>query len=329
MNWRTFTSDVKRFCFIRELFLSLRIGWGKLIFLPSLIMSSSQTTIGLVYDYDQTLSPSYMTDEVVFPHFGINGAQFWKRTKELVDEQGYDNELAYLKALLDYLSPDRPSNAELRSLGGKLQFYPGLPGMFDEMEAVLKPEHRALGIRLEHYIISAGLKELLEGSALRPHVKAVFGSEFAEDREGRISFPKRVISHTTKTQFLFRINKGMLLPHEDVNDHMPAELRPIPFKHMIYIGDGPTDVPCFTLMRRYGGHAIAVYNAEDPTRGSFRKCWQLSGQADRVRHIAPSDYRPGSHLRLLVEEMVEEIADGILRRQRDEVENATISAPGF
>lgn len=292
-------------------------------------MSAAQTTIGLVYDYDQTLSPNYMTDEVVFPHFGISGEQFWKKSRELVDEQGYDTELAYLKTLLDYLSPDRPTNAELRKLGSKLEFYPGLPQMFEEMEKILREEHRAMGIRLEHYIVSAGLKELLEGSAIRPYVKAVFGSEFAGDREGRISFPKRVISHTTKTQYLFRINKGMLLPHEDVNDHMPVELRPIPFHNMIYIGDGPTDVPCFTLMRRYGGHAIAVYNPEDATRASFRKCWQLSGLADRVRHIAPSDYRPGSHLRLLMEEMVLEIADGILRKKRDELENATVSAPGF
>lgn len=292
-------------------------------------MAASQTTIGLVYDFDQTLSPGYMTDEVLFPHYGISGEQFWKRSHALVDEQGYDSELAYLKTLLDCLTPDRPTNAELRALGAKLRFNPGLPEMFTELEDVLRPEHRALGVRIEHYIISSGIKELLEGSALRPHVKAVFGSEFAEDREGRISFPKRVIGHTTKTQFLFRINKGMLLPHEDVNDHMPHDLRPIPFGHMIYLGDGPTDVPCFTLVRRYGGNAVAVYHAEDKTRVSFRKCWQLSAHADRVKHIAPADYRAGSHLRLMMEEMIAEIADGILRKKRAEVDSAMVSAPGY
>ena len=292
-------------------------------------MSAAQTTIGLVYDYDQTLSPSYMTDEVLFPHYGISGEQFWKRANALVDEQGFDGELAYLKTLLDCLTPDRPTNADLRALGSKLKFNPGVPEMFSEVNAILTEAHRALGIRIEHYIISSGLKELLEGSALRPHVKAIFGCEFAEDREGRISFPKRVIGHTTKTQFIFRINKGMLEPHEDVNDHMPADLRPVPFQNMIYIGDGPTDVPCFTLMRKYGGNAIAVYNPEDKTRTSFRKCYQLTAHADRVKYIAPSDYRPTSHLRLLIEEMVLEIADGILRKKRAEVENGTVSAPGY
>ncbi len=292
-------------------------------------MATAQTTIGLIYDYDQTLSPNYMQDEVLFPHFGIHPGQFWKKSRELVDAQGYDGELAYLKALLDYLAMDRPTNAELRALGANLNFYPGLPELFGELNAVLTDQHRMLGIKVEHYIISSGLKALLDGSKLAPQVKKIFGCEFGEDGDGRISFPKRVISHTTKTQFLFRINKGMLEPNEDVNDHMSPELRPIPFQNMIYVGDGPTDVPCFTLMKKYGGHALAVYNPDEPNRASFRKCYQLSALADRVKHIAPADYRAGSHLRLLLEEMITEIADGIVRRHRLEFEEGTVSAPHF
>jgi haloacid dehalogenase-like hydrolase len=292
-------------------------------------MATAQTTIGLIYDYDQTLSPNYMQDEVLFPRFGINPTQFWKKSRELVDSEGYDGELAYLKALLDYLALDRPTNAELSALGANLKFYPGLPELFGELSAALSDQHRMLGIKVEHYIVSSGLKALLDGSKLAPHVKKIFGCEFGEDSDGRISFPKRVISHTTKTQFLFRINKGMLEPNEDVNDHMAPELRPIPFQNMIYVGDGPTDVPCFTLMKKYGGHGIAVYNPNEPHRSSFKKCYQLSALADRVKHIAPADYRAGSHLRLLLEEMITDIADGIVRRHRLEFEEGTVSAPHF
>lgn len=292
-------------------------------------MAALQTTVGIIYDYDQTLSPTYMQDEAVFPHFGINPEQFWKKSRELVNREGYEGELAYLKTMLDYLELDRPTNADLKKLGSKLAFFKGVPEIFGELNGVLTEQHRLLGIKIEHYIVSSGLKILLDGSALAPFVKCIFGCEFGEDAEGRISFPKRVISHTTKTQFLFRINKGMLLPHEDVNDHMDPALRPIPFHNMIYVGDGPTDVPCFTLMKRYGGHAVAVYNAEDVNRASFRKCYQLSGPSDRVRHIAPADYRPGSHLRLLLEEMILNIADGILQRRRLEIEEGTVSAPHF
>jgi len=238
--------------------------------------------------------------------------------------------LAYMKMLLDALEMDRPTTAKLRELGANLTFYPGLPEMFDEFsQDLLDEEFRDAGIKVEHFIISSGLKAMLEGSRLASHVRAIFGCEFAEDNRGRITFPKRVISHTQKTQYLFRINKGMLNMSEDVNDHMDPDLRPIPFTHMLYIGDGPTDVPCFTVMRKSGGHAIAVYNPSDPTRMSFRKCYQLTGHADRVRHIAPADFRSGSHLRFLMEEIVREIASDMISRHRAEMEAGTVRAPRF
>lgn len=290
-------------------------------------MAAPQNIIGIVYDYDQTLSPTYMQDEVLFPKFGINPSEFWKRCKILVEEQGYESELAYLKAIIDYLEMDGPSNADLRELGKGLQFFPGLPGMFEELEAILSDEHRAMGVRIEHYIVSSGIKALIDGSRLRPFIKEVFGCEFAENSAGRISFPRRVISHTSKTQYLFRINKGMLDPSEDVNDHMPDHLRPIPFPNMVYIGDGPTDVPCFTVMKRFGGHSIAVYNPDDRSRISFRKAYQLSGVAGRIKHIAPADYRAGSHLRLILEETVLEIASRIVETRRREIADNTVAAP--
>jgi hypothetical protein len=293
-------------------------------------MAATQNTIALVYDYDQTLSPLYMQDDVVFPEFGIDPIQFWAKCNVLVHDQKWDGELAYMKCLLDYLGMDNVTNLRLKQLGAGLKFFPGLPDLFDTLPtAALRPEHEAAGIKVEHYIISSGLKALLDGSRLQPYVKAIFGCEFGEDAEGRISFPKRAISHTTKTQFLFRINKGMLTYDQDVNDHMPPEQRPIPFENMVYVGDGPTDVPCFTVMARNGGQGIAVYNPDDTSGRSFRKCFQLSTHAGRVKHIAPADYRQGSHLWLLLQEMVTETADRILRRRGEERDNATIAAPKF
>lgn len=293
-------------------------------------MSAPQNIIAIVYDYDQTLSPEYMQDEVLFPAFGIDPAGFWEKCQALVAAEGYDNELAYMKTLLDYLAMDPPTNVELKKLGENLSFYPGIPEMFEQIDdAFLNEAHRAMGVTIEHYIVSSGLKALLDGSKLVGHVRSIFGCEFAEDERGRINFPKKVISHTQKTQYLFRINKGLLDPTDDVNDHMPDDMRPIPFRNMIYIGDGPTDVPCFTVMKKSGGHALAVYNPHDETRRSFRKCYQLTAVADRVKYIAPSDYRAGSHLRLILEEIVTEIADGILARRKAEIVDATVSAPGY
>jgi hypothetical protein len=293
-------------------------------------MAAPQNTIALVYDYDQTLSPRYMQDDVLFPEFGIDPAQFWNKCNVLVHEHKWDGELAYMKCLLDYLGMDNVTNAKLTELGRGLRFFPALPELFEALpKASLTAEHEVCGHQggaLHHFLRSQGLAGWLALAAVcesdvRLRVRRRCGRPY--------QFPEAGDSHTTKTQFLFRINKGMLTYDQDVNDHMPADQRPIPFENMVYVGDGPTDVPCFTVMNRNGGHGIAVYNPEDPTGRSFRKCYQLSTHAGRVKHIAPADYREGSHLWLLLSEMVIETADRILRRRSEERDNATVAAPTF
>ena len=163
-------------------------------------MSTSQSTIAVIYDYDQTLSPNYMQDEVIFPHFGIDPKKFWKRCHELVQSQGFDSELAYLKTLLDCLEMDRPSNQQLRELGAGLKFFPGLPEMFKEIGPNLFPAKFAHhDIRIEHYIISSGLKSLIEGSAIAPAIVE--------------SCPPRRPNHFPQTR------------------HLPHPKNPVPFPH--------------------------------------------------------------------------------------------------
>ena len=182
-------------------------------------MSASQTTIAVIYDYDQTLSPTYMQDETLFPHFGINPTQFWKKSRELVDKEGYDGELAYLKCMLDYLSMDRPTNDELRSLGAKLRYFKGVPEVFEELNHTLSNQHRTLGIKIEHYIVSSGLKKGISvHDGLCHHVfheTAVVGTNWA-----------RGLRHVNRADLLFGFGpeEGACIagPHELAGGAMHA-----------------------------------------------------------------------------------------------------------
>ena len=290
-------------------------------------MHPPQNILAIVYDFDHTLSPYYMQDHTILRQAGIDPKEFWESCTALIKEKGYDQELAYMKRMLEHDQIRAFSNQDLQEMGPDLSFFPGVPECFEELQDVVKVrKYEEVGIRLEHYVVSSGLKAILDGSRIAGHVKAIFGCEFDEEN-GQISFPRRTISHTQKTQFLFRVNKGLLDLDQDVNDHMPEEVRPVPFTHMVYVGDGPTDVPCFTLMKKNRGFAVAVYNPEDQSRRSFEKCYQLTRHANRVHFMAPADYRAGSHLRLILEKHITEIADSILEGQRQQVESSRVPAP--
>ncbi len=290
-------------------------------------MPEPQNILAIVYDFDHTLSPHYMQDHTILRHAGIDPAEFWLSCTALIKERGYDQELAYMKRMLDYDAIRALSNADLQAMGPDLTFFPGVPDFFEELNAIVhQPRYIEWDIHLEHYVVSSGLKAILDGSHIAKHVKAIFGCEFDEN-QGHIHFPKRTISHTQKTQFLFRVNKGLLNMEQDVNDHMPEEARRVPFRHMIYVGDGPTDVPCFTVIKKNGGLAVAVYNPDDPTRRSFKKCYDLTRHADRVHFMAPANYQTGGPLRLILEQHLTEMADSIVERRRQAIEGTRVPAP--
>ena len=289
-------------------------------------MPQTQNIIGLVYDFDKTLSPNSMQEDTVLPYLGIEPARFWAETDRKVAEDLYEAELAWMQQLLEVEAFRKLSNQDLRNMGLSLKYYPGVPEIFQQLGEVLdRPVYKEHGVTVEHYIITSGLREIIEGSNLRPYVKSIFGSEIAEDAQGKLGFPKRAISHTQKTQYLFRINKGYLDLQTDVNDHVPREDHRIPFQNMLYIGDGPTDVPCFAVMSQQDGHTLAVYDPADTN--SFAKCMQLR-KAKRVEEIAEANYQKGTHLWRLLEYVITEIADGIVQRRRDSQEASIIAAPG-
>jgi hypothetical protein len=268
-----------------------------------------------------------MQDDVVFLRIGVKGNEFWARVNALKAVQTYDDELAWIRMLLDIPAFRALSNADLGRMGGDLRLYPGVPEVFQDLGRLLdRDDYRRHGVVLEHYIVTSGLGAILQGSVLSDHVERIFGCELDEDGNGRVFWPKRVISHTGKTQYLFRISKGLEYVDltRDVNDHMPEEERRIPFRNMLYIGDGPTDVPCFAVTTSRGGRALAVYDPE--SRESFETCMSLR-EAQRVDMIAAADYRRNSELRWLMERYLQQMADNIVAVQQREHEERVIQAP--
>ena len=249
-------------------------------------------TIALVYDFDGTLSPKPMQEYTFLPKIGEDPKEFWREANALAKEHGADPLITYMhlmyrKAKARGIRIDRE---ELIALGRDVELYQGVEDWFDAIEEYVRIRAESHGVSLRHYLVSSGLKEIIEGTRIRGRFHNVFASEYWFDAYD-LPYPKRVITDTGKTQYLFRINKGVEDLGDSINEHMPETTRPIPFSNMIYFGDGDTDVPSMAVTRKNGGYAVAVHPA-GKNRG---KCVDLF-KAGRCDFFAPADYRRGSDL---------------------------------
>lgn len=269
-----------------------------------------QNIIALVYDFDGTLSPQPMQEYTVLPELGEDPIQFWKEcTKEAIEHKA-DSMLTYMRLLIAKMESHKShlGKKALRNLAQGIQYFPGVETWFDRINTHVKEKSDGK-IKVQHYIISAGLKEILDGVTIRHHFKEMFASEYYFDHHDVAKFPTVVINDTSKTQYLFRINKGIIDINQSINDYMPENERPIPFSNMIYIGDGQTDVPCMTVTKNNGGHALAVHKPNNPN--SIDVCRELA-RGNRIDYYAPANYEKGKVLEKRVKLLLDVIVSNIL-----------------
>lgn len=246
------------------------------------------TPLVFVYDFDGTLAPGEMQEHSFIPDLGMESAEFWKQSNTLARDSHGDRILLYMylmikKAIENNLSRRRDS---FREHGSRIKFFPGVKNWFH----LVNEEGAKRGLRVEHFIISSGLLEMIEGTSIYPEFKRVFASTYLYDVDNIAVAPALAINYTTKTQFLFRINKNALDLEDDttINAFIPKEDRAVPFENMVYIGDGSTDIPCFRLVREQGGHSIAVFDPQKP--GLDARAEKLLDE-QRVDFVSPADYR--------------------------------------
>jgi haloacid dehalogenase-like hydrolase len=272
-----------------------------------------QNTIALVYDFDGTLSPQPMQEYTVLPKIGVEPAAFWAMVNREAQETESDPMLVYMRHILEALEREKVDvkREDFAAMARAIEYFPGVSTWFARANAYVKRRSRGQ-VRLHHYLISAGQKEILEGVSIRKHFKRIYASEYHFNHHGVATFPKFLVTDTLKTQFLFRINKGIESVTESINEHMPEADRAIPFQNMIYVGDGMTDVPSMTVTKKNGGHAVAVYDAgSEKGRATGVKLLD----AGRVDFVAEADYRAGSRLSRRVELLLDAIVADIAYRR--------------
>jgi len=273
--------------------------------------------IAVICDCDDTLAPD--TTDWLLKQLGIKEPKkdFWPRTNRMAEE-GWNPTLAYMYLMVSDIKNGRLeplTKNKFEELGPNVGFYKGLPGAFKELQEEFLDESKYVtkGIELEFYVISSGLYQLIKETTIFPFLKDCWGSEFEFDSEGVISYPKSAVSFTEKTRFVFSINKGLIGPEYrrrpfHVNKQIRPEARRVPFKNMIYLGDGPTDIPCLSSINLFGGFSIGVGNPADK---SYGKTYEL-GFGRRCNHIIEPDYRKNSKGRTLLEKVIKDIANRII-----------------
>jgi len=268
-----------------------------------------QNKIAIVYDFDGTLSPHSMQEYTVLPKIGIRPKKFWREVKSVSKSTSSEEMLVYMRLLLEKADNKQIhiGRDDFTKLAKQIKYFPGVERWFERINDFVENEKQS-NIKIKHYLISAGLKEILQGISIKECFEKIYASEYHYNHHNVAIFPKLLITDTTKTQFLFRINKGKEKLTENINEHMTENKRPIPFSNIIYIGDGLTDVPSMTVTKNNGGNTIAVY--KKGSHKGIQVCRKLL-EAKRVHFIAQADYSKGRLLEKMVKLLLRSIISNI------------------
>ncbi|MFR9649762.1 MAG: HAD family hydrolase [Rikenellaceae bacterium] len=260
--------------------------------------------VALIYDFDGTLSPGNMQEYDFIPALGKSSAEFWAESNAVAISQDADVILSYLAGIIQAARSKGLSlrREAFRESGAKVKLFEGVVEWFKRINHY-GAEH---GIEVVHYINSSGMKEMIEGTPIAGEFRKIYACSFLYDVDGIAYWPAVAVNYTNKTQFIFKINKGIesVYDCEAVNRYIPEDKREVPFKNMIYIGDGTTDIPCMRLVKNSGGHSIAVHNPSN--HGAIHSLASLV-EDNRVSYICPADYREGSQIDTLVKSILDKI----------------------
>lgn len=264
-------------------------------------MKENKPVLAICYDFDKTLSPDDMQAQGYIQSVGCDVKAFWNESNDLAKNHGMDQNLAYMLKMMQKARGKLVFTREtLEEYGAGVELFPGVEDWFERIRAYGEEK----GVIVEHYIISSGLKEMIEGTSVAKAgaFEQIYASSFYYDADGVALWPAQVVNYTNKTQFLFRIEKGVLDVNDmGVNDPFAPEKIRVPFRNMVYIGDSDTDVPCMRLVNANGGHSIGVYNCVLRNKAKVHKMMREG----RIKYYAPADYSEGQELDILVKSIID------------------------